>query len=65
MVLEVKVERVRQGMKLWELAQKLKMDPQRWRRFETGQQKVPPEVVKKVAKALGVPEEGLFSPVQE
>ena len=65
MVLEVRIERIKQGIKLWELAHDLNLDPQQWRRFEIGAQPVPPKVAQKAAKRLGVPVEGLFRPVRE
>ncbi len=64
MVLQIRIERVSRDIKMWEFAQMLGVDPQRWRWFETGQRKTPPNVASKAAEVLGVPVDDLFKQVE-
>ena len=64
MVLQVKIERVTRAIAQFKFAQMLEIDPQRWRRFESGEKETPPEVAEKAAEVLGVPVEDLFRPVE-
>ena len=63
MVLRAKIERVARDISQFKFAQMLDIDPQRWRRFGSGDKEPPQEVADKAAEVLGVPVEDLFCPV--
>ena len=63
MVLRAKIQRVARDISQFKFAQMLDIDPQRWRRFESGDKEPPQEVADKAAEVLGVPVEDLFCPV--
>ena len=65
MVLQVRVLRVAHDISQFAFAQRLDIDPQRWRAFELGKRVPPQEVADRAAEVLGVPVEKLFQPVQK
>ena len=64
MVLQVLIARITRGMKTYEAAQALNLDPQRWAKFERGVQDVPADVAKRASTLFEMPVEELFSPVE-
>ena len=63
MVRQVKLERVGRGAKIYEVAGALGLDPQQWRRIESGERDVPPDVAERAAVLFGRPVEELFKVV--
>ena len=63
MVLNIRVERVTRGVRMYQLAQALDLNPQTWAKFERGEKDIPAEVADRVAALFGRPAAELFSVV--
>ena len=64
MVLQVRVERVSRGVKLYEVANSLGLDTQQWGMMERGQKETPADVADRASQLFGRPADELFSPVE-
>ena len=60
MVLQVRVERVTRGVKLYQIASALGLDTQAWAKMERGEKDVPADVAERAAALFGKPAEQLF-----
>ena len=63
MVLQVRVERVTRGVKLYQIANALGLDTQAWAKMERGEKDAPADVADRAAVLFGRPVEELFKVV--
>ena len=64
MVLQVRVERVTRGAKLYEIANALGLDTQQWAKFENGLKDTPADAADRASRLFGRPAKELFSVVE-
>ena len=64
MVLQVRIERVSRGVKLYEVANALGLDVQMWAKMERGEKDTPANIADRASQLFGRPAHELFSPVE-
>ena len=60
MVRQVKMERIKRGIRSYEMAALVGYNPQLWARVENGLREPPPEVAQRASTVLGLPRSELF-----
>ena len=64
MVLQIRLDRITRGAKLYEVAQALNLDTQQWAKYEKGLKDTPANIADRASQLFGRPADELFSVVE-